>query len=311
MYVPFLNGRAEEMLALTEIRASLAAHGRVVPLIEPVKLGDRLHKKLELLRAAGAKSMVIANPTRGDLSTPAQQASAVAFLAPDLADVARVRAVFRESASQGRAELRTFLATYVGPVGVVLTTNLITESDLATEVAGRDFIVFFTPSMDASKFATLIPRNRTINVVQNFRVRAPNKEYVGVSDEAYSDDLTKWKASGLAGFADYTVLGTTYAEGGSGAVALAIHMTFMAGTALRVQHFASDAGARGDNPPKWLALLKELEDTIAANPSRFDTTAGLAKFRTQYAARDFTSPASSKRQQIMHHLQTVAARMTI
>ena len=311
MYVPYLHGRQEESLALAAIAVDLASHGRVVPLIEPVRLNSQLHKKLTILRDAGANVMVIANPTRGEITSARRQRDVLTLLAPDFADVAHVRPVFRESEEQGLSELRAFLVDYRDrPIGILLTTSLISEVDLAAAVVGRDYVLIFAPSVSGMGYSTHIPLNSTIDLGERFRGRTPNAQFVGLPDESFGNDLTTWRSAGRAGFADYTVLAPTYAEGGSGAVALVLHLTYMDGASLRVQHFASAAGARGDNPPKWAELLQELEDTVTAHPARFQATAGLASFRSQYVSRAYTSPGSSKRQQIIHHIQTVAARMT-
>ncbi len=312
MYVPYLYGRQEETLALAELAPGLASHGRVVPLVEPVQLNDQLHKKLSILRTAGAKAMVVANPTRGHIDTVRKQSDVLTLLAPDLADVAHIRPVFRESEGQGLPELLSFLASYPArPVGVLLTTNLISEVDLAAALSGLDYLVLFAPSVSAMGYSTLIPLNRTIDVGERFIGRSPNAEFIGLPDEFFGNDLLTWRAAGRAGFSDYTVLPPSYTEGGGGAVALVVHLTFMDTAGLRVQHFASSAGSRGVNSPKWAELLQELEDTLAAHPTRFEATSGLASFRAQYSSRSYTSPGSSKRQQIIHHIQTVAARMTI
>lgn len=312
MYVPYLHGRQEEALALAELAPTLAASGRVVPLIEPVATTAQLHNKVSILRGAGAKVMVIANPTRGKLTTPTAQAAALAHLAPDLADVDHVRPVFRESDGQGLVELTTFLTQYPArPVAVVLTTPLIQPSDLATALKGRDYLVLFDTGVSAISYLPHIPAGRSIDLGHRFPGRERNADYANPADEYFSNDLATWKTAGRAGFSDFTVLPATYSTGGGSAVAIAVHLTYMTGNGLRVRHYMSDASVRGDYPPKWRALLGDLTADVTANPTLFETTDGLDSFLTQARTADYTSLGASKRQQIVHHIQTVDQRMTM
>lgn len=312
MYVPYLHGRQEEALALAELAPTLAASGHVVPLIEPAAITAQLHNKLSVFRAAGAKAMIIANPTRGKLTTPTAQATALAHLEPDLADAAHIRPAFRESDGQGLAELAAFLLTYPArPVVVVLTTQLIRPSDLATALTGRDYLVLFDIGVSAMSYLPHIPAGRSIDIGHRFPGRDRNADYANPNDEFFSNDLLAWKTAGRAGFSDYTVLPATYTPGGGSAVAIAVHLSYMTVDGLRVRHYVSDVSVRGDYPPKWRALLKDLTADTTADPGLFETTDGLNTFLTQARTADYTSLGASKRQQIVHHIQTVDRRMSV
>jgi hypothetical protein len=310
LYIPYLYGRQEEALALAELAPSLAASGHVVPLIEPAATTVQLHNKVSILREAGASAMIVANPTRGKLTTPTAQATALGHLAADLADAAHIRPVFRESDGQGLAELKAFLVTYPArQVAVVLTTQLIRPSDLAATLKGRDYLVLFDIGVSAMSYLPDIPAGRSIDIGHRFPGRNRNVDYANPNDEFFSNDLLTWKAAGRAGFSDFTVLPATYTTGGGSAVAIAVHLTYMTVDGLRVRHYVSDDSVRGDYPPKWRALLGDLTADTAADPNLFEATDGLGSFLAQARSTDYTSLGASKRQQIVHHVQTVDRRM--
>jgi hypothetical protein len=306
-----LFGRQQEMLALEQLAPELASHGRIMPVIEPSKTGDTMHRKLTTLRNAGGSAYVIVNPTRGDLRDPAARATALTLLAPDLADANHIRPTFREAEGQGLAELTAFLATYPAPrrIGVLLTTNLITPADLARALDRRDVVVFYGPTVNSMPYSATIALDRSIDVGDYFHVQEPNAAYTTVPDEFFANDLSNWKAPQRAGFSDYTLLGTTFKEGGGGAGAIAVHLSYMDGPNMRVRHFVSTTTTRGNDSRKWGEVLAAMEAEIAANPTKYEATTGLGEFRIQASTRVYTNLAKSKRQQLIHHLQTVARKM--
>lgn len=311
MYAPLIYGRQQEMLALEQLASELGSHGRIVPVIEPVKNGETMHRKLTILRNAGGSAFVIVNPTRGDLHNPAARAAALTLLAPDLADNTHVRPTFREAEGEGLAELRAFLAAYPSPrrIGVLLTTNLIQPTALAAALLGRDVVVFYGSTVNSMPYSALIPLNRSINVGDYFHVQRPNAAYTTVPDEFFANDLVGWKTPLRAGFSDHTLLGTTYTEGGGGAGAIAVHLSYMDGQNMRVHHYVSTTATRGNDARKWAEVLADIEADITANPMRYEATVGLGEFRAQASSRTYTNLAKSKRQQLIHHLQTVDRKM--
>jgi hypothetical protein len=192
---------------------------------------------------------------------------------------------------------------------VLLTTNLIVAADLASALAGSDFVVFFAPSVSAVGYLSAIPSDRTIDIGDRFHGQARNADFAANADEFFSNDLQTWRTSSRAGFSDFTVLTPTYTEQGGQAGALAVHLTYMNGSNMRVHHFVSDTITRGNDDIKWGELLQKIEDDIITVPTRFDATDGLAAYRLQYSSGNYTNLATSKRQQIVHHLQAVALHM--
>lgn len=312
MYAPLLYARQQELLALEQLAPQLATHGLIVPILEPVKTGNALHQKLTVLRSAGASTYLISNPTRGDLSNPAARAAAITQLAPDLADVDHVRPTFRESDSQGLPELNAFLASYPAPrrIGVLLTTNLLAPSQLANVLAGRDVVVFFGPSVSAPRYSASIPPNTSVDVGDYFHVQQPNAAYALTPDEFFANDLRNWRAQQRAGFSDFTLLGTTFRESGGAAGAIAVHLSYMDGQNMWVRHYVSATTTQGNDAAKWAEVLADIEADVLANPSLYVATVGLTAFRRQAATRSYTNLATSKRQQLVHHLETVAQAMT-
>jgi hypothetical protein len=290
--------------------SQLATDGGVVPLIEPVKPATTLHRKLAATRAVGAPVYLVANPTRGDLANATLRADWHRDIAIDLADVANVFPTFREFDGGGLVELRAFLRAYPSRrVAVLLTTNLIPAADLSAALAGADYVVFFAPSVSTGSYLSVFPLDRTVEIGNRFQGRDRNADFAATPDEFFGNDLSTWKTTGSAGFSDFTLLTQNYTESGGQVGAIAVHLSYMRGTNMRVRHFLSDTSSRGNDGVKWGEVLKKIEDEVVAIPGRYDPTDGLAAFRAQYASGIYTNLATSKRQQMRHHLQTVMLHM--
>ncbi|UBQ01879.1 hypothetical protein [Curtobacterium sp. TXMA1] len=100
----------------------------------------------------------------------------------------------------------------------------------------------------------------------------------------------------------------SYWTGGGGVGALAVHLTYEAGTDLRVRHFISATTSRDDAiDTKWNEVLADMH----AEASKFHATTGWGDFDHQRTSGAHTSLAGSKKQQAMHHIETIAAILGI
>ena len=67
-YFPFLRGKQHELLAVRNLASSIAKHGRVVPIIEPVNANSTTRISIELFIEKSMPFLFICNPIHGDFN---------------------------------------------------------------------------------------------------------------------------------------------------------------------------------------------------------------------------------------------------
>lgn len=73
MYFPYLRGRQFELIALRELVEKDVLSGRIVPIIEPVKLSSTLVKTIETYGANDKPLAIITNPKVGSFKSDARE----------------------------------------------------------------------------------------------------------------------------------------------------------------------------------------------------------------------------------------------
>jgi hypothetical protein len=68
MYFPYFRGRQYELLALRELAQGDLLGGRVIPVVEPIKLTSTFHGAIKQFVDKGQSIALILNPAVGDLS---------------------------------------------------------------------------------------------------------------------------------------------------------------------------------------------------------------------------------------------------
>ncbi|MDK3000844.1 sce7725 family protein, partial [Clostridium perfringens] len=66
MYLPYLRGRQNELLALKELVNNDLIGDKIIPIIEPIKLSSTLISVIELFNSQNRKLIIIQNPQVGN-----------------------------------------------------------------------------------------------------------------------------------------------------------------------------------------------------------------------------------------------------
>lgn len=303
MYFPYLYGRRFELLALRDIADQLAGWGNIVPVVEPVNVdpGD-LRRCLRTLQEKRARLYLITNPSSGDFTSEGRdewRQSADTFV-EDTALVCPAHQI----ASQSDAEaLAAFFQEFEDrPVGVVVRTQDLAPQDLATLIAGRDATVFVHKSANPRAYLRELPTEQTVEVEAAFQEQARNADYIGA--EWFSSSHLEFAEAQRPGFSDFGPLPTTFREGGGPPGAVAVHLTYARADGLWIQHFVSDSTivGEGDNVSKIGEATAKVAAEVADDPGKFVQSVGLQAYLSQRV----NNLAGNKRQQITHHLATVA-----
>ena len=309
MYFPYLFGKRGELIAIRELSGP---HGRpqvIWPVVEPVKTATgSLVITLETLRVKSAGIYLVVNPSQDEFSAPASpsQLNWHATFAPYIADPGLVRPTFLQTAATSASDLRAFASANPNrPIGVVLTTDDIAPSDVASSLGGTNHVVFLHRDVSRALYESVLGISNTVDIESNFVSRPRNVDYAGTDSQGKNH--LNWASRGKAGFSDYTVLPGAYRDTGGGAMgALVIHLSYETPTEIRVQHFVSTTVAQADPlATKFFEAIAAIEAQIVATPARFRRSPGLAEFLRQQLTGGYTNPEGNKRQQIAHHIFTI------
>jgi len=293
-----------ELLALRDLATDLAGWANIVPVIEPVmaKPGD-LGRCLSELQESRSPAYLIVNPSQGQLRdrVPEAWGECVAQFIPNGSLLYPAHQVSTEDdASALLAFYRRFPDRRVA---VVLRQPRIAPEDLAVQVANRDAIVFVHTSANPRAYLRGLPAGKCVEVAASFNALARNADYNG--SEWFSSSHLEFVNDGRAGFSDFGPLPTTFSLQGGQAGAAAIHLTYRNDDgALWIQHFVSDTTDRdqGDPTSKIAEAVAKVAAEVDANPEKFVESAGLRTL----LANLVLELGGNKRQQLVHHLTTVA-----
>ncbi|KJL29550.1 sce7725 family protein [Microbacterium oxydans] len=309
MYFPYLYSRQAELNAVSDVSSNFGSPQRIFPLIEPVEPAAKLISTLTDLKSKAKAAYVIVNPHQGKLSKSAVATAWQSDFAAMLADSAVVYPTFKETAATTLKDIASFVAAYPGrKIGIVLATSKLAPGDLAKALSGSDYTVFFLATASSANYLAALGPARTVDVSDNFRSEARNKDYSG--EEWLGNNHTSWSAAGRRGFSDFTMLPGTYKDGGGPVGAIAIHLTYALGSDLWIQHFISTTDEQTDpQATKFKEVLGDIQRQRAVTPSRFELSPGLSSYETQRASGNYTNLSGNKRQQVSHHIHTVAKHL--
>ncbi|WP_411699028.1 sce7725 family protein [Conyzicola sp.] len=308
MYFPYLFGKRGELIAIRGLSGPLGSPQKIWPVIEPVKTGTgSLVKTLKDLKKVSAGIYLVVNPSQDEFAVSSQDRDDwYTVLAPYVADAALVRPTFLQTAATTLHDLKLFVTANPGrAIGVVLTTNDLAPTAVATALTGTTHVVFLHRAVASASYTAALGSAKTVDIDDNFITQPRNGDYSGTAGQGTNH--FSWVTGGKAGFSDYTVLPGTYKDIGGGLMgALVIHLTYEAPTELRVQHFVSATRAQTDPmPTKFYEAIADIETQRAATPARFRLSPALQKYLDQQSTGVYTNAEGNKRQQIAHHLFTV------
>ena len=67
-YFPFLRGKQNELLAIRDLASSIAKHGRVIPIIEPVNANSTTRISIDRFIEESMPFLFICNPIHGQFN---------------------------------------------------------------------------------------------------------------------------------------------------------------------------------------------------------------------------------------------------
>ncbi|MEZ0579257.1 sce7725 family protein [Nocardioides sp. MH1] len=322
MYSPYLYGRDAELAAIVARSTDFGAPQQIVPVLEPALRPDgdvtryvnKLTRSLDALKANGAVAYVVANPDVGRFQDPTIRAQWLAGMAQPLGDPGSTRPTFKVRAGATTKAVSAFAGAHPGrDLGIVVANErTLPAAHLAGALTGRDVVVFLLPNVDSADFVAAFGSSKVVRVMDNFAAQVRNADYSG--SELFANNHLTHTASGLGGFADFTVLPPTVSFSGGRTGAAVVHLTFEESNQdFWVEHFVSDETdvAQGTFQSKLLEALAHLHGVLTSNPHRFVASPALADYAAQLTSGNATSQGKNKQLQIEHHLFLVARHLRL
>ncbi|WP_186317818.1 sce7725 family protein [Curtobacterium sp. 9128] len=310
MYFPYFYTKQSERDALIDVAPHLGGLQRVFPILEPYTPPNDLTKLLDTFLAAGVRTHLVVNPTRGAFQTLSAQAAFPTATAPYVAQLSLVIPTMHVFTGTTASDVSGFLAAYPNrEVAFVVLGAGLPPKDFATALGSRVPRVFISPGVNVTDYRTGLAGVPVVALESRFTTVTnalyPSESPFCLDPKSYSPD----------GFGDFTILNPKPPRypsgGGNGAGAVAVHMTFQDPTSneLRVQHFLSDDRIAGA-PPVGVKLLQAIAHLDAeqakTTPGRFLASPGFNTLHQFGVDGHETNLGKSKQQQLSHHVFTVA-----
>jgi hypothetical protein len=303
IYFPYLRAKQAELIAVERSRTVLATNGRILPVLEPVRVNTGpLTKRARVFGAAGLSVSLVMNPQVGELYGNAPAITAL-LAGMRSAGATVVPALIVHNQLQ-LGEVQTFqtgifqgLSIYVH-VGVPAAPVLAAIPKIAPAIN-----LFHEGRTSAGHQNPFVSRALLRDA---FRSQVRNANYPAQS--FFSDLHLTYAGNGYVGFGDFATLDSEFNEGGGPPYAIAIHMTedFQAqGT--YCNHFLSTSNATQANPGgKFGEAVAALDAHVRANPGKLDFSVACQELLRHHTNGHFPGLAENKRLSIQHHLELMA-----
>ena len=302
-YFPFLRGKQNELLAIRDLASSIAKHGRVIPIIEPVNANSTTRISIDRFIEESMPFLFICNPIHGQFNDNASGLSTdpINQALIDYDNWTPSLYVDEQTAVQ---ELEGFIGAYGddSPLALVYygRPQRITVREMIEENDFRWHV--FMDGRVQRDYIKSVPDGSRVFVSDRFVRKPRNADYP--EREFFTDLNTVAGNPDRSHFGDFSIVGDRYTETGGPAYAVALHHVHYAkeSRTLDISHFISDRiHTSVDTPGKIIEALSHLVeslDTLQPN----DTQACL-----EYCAMNEREQSSGlgymKRLAIKHHLE--------
>lgn len=294
MYFPFLRGRQSELLAIRTLLKESLLSNKIIPVIEPIKPTATLRKTLEEFIKHEHKLYIVSNPQVGNFNAEIENT-------PEEDDE------FIELINKDQFNKVMFVRDREGVNKDNDAYILVNKDHLEwyMEENTEDTNTLFIP--DSTEFRRRLRHERK-RILQGdyFEPENRNADYLELPSRPFSSDHLHFMSEGYYGFSDYSIVGSSFMEGGFAPRAVAIHMVYFTDNYnLRIKHFTSESNEDITNPAgKFHEALAKLVNAFEGDD--INETLGLRKFREHYDNGTYPGLGSVKQLSIMHHIELMA-----
>ncbi|EJK2113405.1 hypothetical protein BOO29_03030 [Vibrio navarrensis] len=307
MYFPFFRARQYELLALRDTMGKHVSIHHIKPIIEPVVDGTRdIYKFCEEFSKLKAGFIFVVNPTKGYFVR--NQKSIINLIDECIKKNPFIEFALRINDETPLKYIKAFISDFSD-----YSISLIHESSIEEVEALKELI-------DTNNFSYNIFCQKGTgrryhdqfqgwqNVILNdcFNRQEPNSAYEG--EELFGDAVYTYQKDGYFGFGDYSVVGDHFSEGGGGAKACAIHITYEKpeDEEVWVKHFLSQPRDYVEDGATLASeAIEELVEYVQDNWDEAQFTNAMGEFVSLYEDGRQTSLAFVKKLAMKHHLELI------
>lgn len=315
MYFPYLRGRQNELLCLRELVEKNLLSNYIIPIIEPVRYSSTLFLTIKRFIEADKNLIIIQNPNVGNYNSDFVK---MQDKIKKLDDETKKNQMQKDMESnQNLLDDPHVIHAYICDGNIVtqcLNGKINKENIVLINTDFSNFNSYEEHGDDlASKF-TIIPKDEDFhdivegNVIvleDSFKKANRNQDYMNHIDELFSRAHLSFKKHGYKGFSDYSIVGSTFEEGGFAPIAVAIHIVYFDEKKnLRIHHFVSDTNENDyDTPRKFGEAMQKLKDWQYSKPNLM--TQSLSCLLKYFEDGKFPGLGVVKKYCIMHHLELI------
>ncbi len=303
MYAPLLRGKQNELIAFRELSARIAESDLIIPIFEPVKGNSTTTLSFDKYAEESMRFMLLVNPRVGDLTTDGDVEDRV--IGPCLAEYDNYIPAFYADGGTTYPEIATFIEMYASRgLELALVYSSETAAGLSARLVGLTEIRYhvFFEGKTSTIFRSLFPAEKSILLSDVFSREERNADYP--PQEFFSD--RHLRVNGLAGFGDYSIAGSHYAERGGAANAVALHHVYFSDgrdSALHMRHFISDrTTSTVDTAGKFIEALRKLVHTIPAL-GLINRTPTCEEYEHLLSIQHFPGLGCAKKLALKHHFE--------
>jgi len=304
VYFPYLRARQFDVIAVSNAAATMAATGKVTPILEPVNAASKaLRLRASTFAAEDLPVGLIMNPKVGAL---VGQAAATKAILNDMrkagATITPALIVDYATHPNELKALQQHILPGEGPLFIhygAPASPLVASSIQGVTDATHVFIEGMTSGAHEKTFS---PRGR---VRDGFKIQPNNVSYPAQS--TFSDLHLSYKKLGFNAFGDFATVGQAHREGGGLPKAVVIHMTESMTVEIICHHFKSTSNATKANPGgKFGEAAAKLCAYSKKNPGKLDFSDACQELLAHEAQGHFPGLGSVKRLSIQHHLELMS-----
>lgn len=301
MYLPYLRGKQNELIALRELASQKSVQEFMRPIIEPVNNRVRaIRNTIEELNKFRIIPFIALNPRVGSCTLRPDEISEALkgteyiplFILQDKDDKNVVK-LFREANT---------------PKSLYLACGLNRSLQGLANSANHILVEKTTPT------GALRELTDFILIEDGFRKHQRNADYP--AQTPFSENHLSYSDSdNCYGFSDYTIAGSDYSESGGPAYVVTIHTSYIDRTSydeMLVRHFSSHTNTKTPSDParKFGEALNELIHYLEENPGKIQETQAIIEFKALNQRGHFPGLGIAKKLSIMHHIQTICDYLT-
>jgi hypothetical protein len=267
MYYPYLRGKQFELLALREFADIVSDKCNVFPIIEPVKDSFNSMKiALKKLQSKEIAFALILNPQCGDIINNTDLI--LAELEKELSEKEYWMPAYIVNNNSKKIRNQIKKLDFTNVMLICSESVDANDSDFI-ELISLPSVATILISGDNRSLKRKVEKlkKEVIRLDDQFKPQKKNVNYVGISEEKFTEEHKFYMEDGYSGFSDYTVLPKDFSEGGRLPYAVAIHLTYEKNEEeIWVRHFVSDTnddntniqGKFGEAAEKAVAFFRKI-----------------------------------------------------